>query len=214
MNWFIIRQGLMVYCGLLLCISVVGQSKTQVAGKSEFPIYTKTAVLPIYAVKTNLLYGGVALAPNLAVEFGTSTKTSLVLFGAYNPWDGDSETNKKMKHFIVKAEMRYWLCERFNGHFFGVHPFYTEYNVGGHKIPMLFKKEYRYEGFAAGAGLSYGYHWILNHRWSLEATLGAGYAYFEYAKFPCEKCAEKMGNFSKHYFGPTQLGVSLIYIIK
>lgn len=35
---------------------------------------------------------------------------------------------------------------------------------------------YRYDGKIYGAGISYGYHWILKNRWSMEATIGAGYA--------------------------------------
>ena len=39
---------------------------------------------------------------------------------------------------------------------------------------------YRYDGKIYGAGISYGYHWILKNRWSMEATIGAGYARLDY----------------------------------
>ena len=44
---------------------------------------------------------------------------------------------------------------------------------------------YRYDGKIYGAGISYGYHWILKNRWSMEATIGAGYARLDYDKYAC-----------------------------
>lgn len=53
--------------------------------------------------------------------------------GAYNPFplgkNGYGSNNRKMKHWLIQSELRYWLCERFNGHFFGGHLFYGQYNV-------------------------------------------------------------------------------------
>ena len=75
------------------------------------------------AVKTNLLYGAGTLTPNLGVEFGLGKRTTLDISGGYNPWNrqGTATDNKKWVHNIVQPEFRYWLCQRFNGHFFGVH---------------------------------------------------------------------------------------------
>ncbi|WP_418447357.1 DUF3575 domain-containing protein, partial [Barnesiella intestinihominis] len=38
-------------------------------------------------------------------------------------------------------------------------------------------KKYRYQGNTYGAGLSYGYQWILTPRWSIEGSIGVGYKY-------------------------------------
>ena len=73
---------------------------------------------------------------------------------------------------------------------------------------------YRYDGKIYGAGISYGYHWILKNRWSMEATIGAGYARLNYDKYVCGKCGEKLGHNNKNYFGPTKIGLSIIYTIK
>lgn len=90
------------------------------------------------AIKTNLLYGGVMQTPNVGVEWGISPKLTLDLWGAYNPFplskNGHGASNRKMKHWLVQPELRYWLCESFNGHFFGVHTFYGEYNMGGYSL--------------------------------------------------------------------------------
>jgi len=169
---------------------------------------------PWFALKTNLLYDVGLITPNIAVEFGMGKKFTTEISFAYNPWEIDKKKHKQIKHWVIKPEFRYWFCERFSGHFMGIHPFYGEYNVSGYKIPSLFKKEFRYEGNAIGAGISYGYHWILGSHWSIEASIGVGNAYLDYDRFECGECGQKLETKSKNYFGPTKAAVSLIYIIK
>lgn len=36
--------------------------------------------------------------------------------------------------------------------------------------------------------------------------------YLNYDKFPCKNCGNKSEDNKKHYFGPTQAAVSLIYL--
>jgi hypothetical protein len=55
---------------------------------------------------------------------------------------------------------------------------------------------------------------VLGNRWGLEATVGVGYAYLDYDKYPCAKCGRKIGSASEHYFGPTKAGITLIFMIK
>ncbi len=173
-------------------------------------------------VKTNLLYDATT-SMNLGIEFGMGEKWTMDISGNYNPWTFSD--SRKMQHLLVQPEARYWLCERFNGHFFGLHSHYAQYNWGG-MLPFGFSDgkmfgiendammNYRYEGWLAGGGLSYGYHWMLGKRWGLEATLGVGYAYLKYDKYPCKVCGKKLGAEHKNYFGPTKVGITLIYMIK
>ncbi len=171
------------------------------------------------AAKTNLFYAAYSYTPNLGVEFGLGRKTTLELAGGYNPWnlEGSPDDNQKAVHWMAQAEARYWLCQRFNGHFFGLHALGSQYNISGHNLPLLFgsgSSAYRYQGWAAGAGISYGYQFLLGRRWNLELNIGVGYARMKYDKYRCAHCSEKIGSESKNYFGPTRAGISLIYIIK
>lgn len=167
--------------------------------------------------KTNALYWSTT-TPNVAIEFATAPKWTIEVGGGYNPWEFSD--NKKFKHWMVQSELRYWLCETFEGHFFGFHLQGGEYNIGGIDLPrFVFGRnsgDYRYQGYFIGAGISYGYQWILNDRWSLEATIGFGYNHLEYEKFYSEECGCSLGKFtpSPGYFGPTKAGVSFIYLIK
>lgn len=167
------------------------------------------------AAKTNLLYWATS-TPNLGLELGLGKQTTLELMGGYNPWTFNKDTNKKIKHWMVMPEFRYWLCERFNGHFFGVHSGYAYYNVSGVRIPFMSKstKYHRYQGWATGAGLSYGYSWLIGKRLNIEASIGLGYIYTDYDRYECTTCGDYKGSNDKHYFGPTKAAVSLIYIIK
>lgn len=173
----------------------------------------------VVAVKTNLLYTGATFTPNLALEIGLGKHTTLDIAGAYN-WfnrDGEKRNNKKSLHYIVQPEFRYFLCERFNGHFFGVHALYSEYNISRYNLPMLFGKgsaAYRFQGQAWGGGISYGYQFLLSKHWNLELEAGVGYMRLAYDKYDCSVCGDRIGSGHKNYFGPTKASVSLIYVIK
>ena len=161
------------------------------------------------AVKSNLLYDA-SSSINIGTEFKLGTQTTFDLSAGYNPWTFSG--NKKMKHVLVQPEVRFWTCESFFGHFWGIHAHYAYYNIGGLPIFRTLK-DHRYEGWLAGAGFSYGYSWILGDRWSVEATLGVGYAYMSYEKHPCGKCQPLISDKSKHYFGPTKIGLAFIFLI-
>lgn len=173
----------------------------------------------VVGVKTNLLYGAATLTPNLGAEIGLGRHTTLELSGSYNPWNlnGTQADNTKLVHWIGQAEFRYFTCERFNGHFLGVHGLYSMFNIGGHELPLLLgkgSKEYRYEGSAYGAGLSYGYQFVLGRHWNLELSVGVGYMQIKYDQYDCPHCGDLKGQFTRNYIGPTKAAVSLIYIIK
>lgn len=168
--------------------------------------------LPNTSVKTNLLVWG-AVTPNVGMEFGLAPKWSVEVFAGYNPFKLSS--NGVNRFWFIQPEARYWFCQRFEKHFMGIHALYGQYNIGDIKIPFTDRfEEYRYDGWAAGMGVSYGYHLPMSKRWAWEFTIGAGYVYLKYDKFRCFDCDEYRGNKSRHYLGPTKAGISLIYMIK
>ena len=154
-----------------------------------------------FALKTNVLYWAAA-TPNLGMEVALSPKFTLDLSGAYNPWT--YKDDKKMRFWLAQPEVRYWFCEKFEGHFIGIHAHGAQY-FGGFC-------EKRYDGYLAGGGITYGYDWILSPHWNLEAVIGAGYArlwYKESPRIPCVKCLEDK---TADYIGLTKLSLAFIYI--
>ncbi len=186
------RKGIIVLLGLLCSFSTYGQKA---------------------ALKSNLIADATTTL-NLAAEIGIKPKTTLDLYVNYNPWSlGD---NKQFKHVLFQPEYRFWFCERFLGSFIGLHAHAGIFNVGGIDMPFgLWNKleSSRYEGEFIGAGLSYGYQWVLGNHWNLEANIGAGYAYINYDRYKCKTCGKLQDkDRKKHYIGPTKAAVSLVYV--
>jgi len=169
------------------------------------------------ALKTNLLSDAL-LNANVGAEVGLAPKWTLDLTGDFNFWKFSH--SRRWKHWAVQPEARYWFCDRFAGHFVGVHAHGGQYNIGG--IDGLFNflgtdarklKDIRYQGWFVGAGISYGYAWILGKHWNLEAEIGIGYSYTRYDRFQCAGCGKKIeNNKPHHYVGPTKAAVNLVYL--
>lgn len=183
--------------------------------KSEFTFIPVTDLqknyMPKAAIKTNLLLLGTT-TPNVVVELGLAKKWTVDLSVAYNPFR--LQKGGINLFWFAQPELRYWLCQRFEKHFIGVHGIYGQFNIG--QVDFLTKtfEEHRYKGWTAGAGVSYGYHIPMSKRWSWEFTVGVGYLYMKYDQFRCHECDEFVAKKERHYFGPTKAGVSLIFMIK
>lgn len=185
-----------------------------------------------FAIKTNLLYAGATLTPNLGFEFATGGRTSVELSAGYNDleklwddaasgpeWDINNNYKTRLKHIFGKAEFRYWLRQRLGGHFVGAGLFYGDYNVGDLDIPLLFEREFDYNGNLYGASLSYGYLWRWNNLLAMEFNLGFGVAMMRYRKSFIEGNTEsyELSNtitFRKTYAGPTAAGIKLVFTIR
>ncbi len=170
-----------------------------------------------FGLKTNLLYDATTTM-NLGGELQLNDKWSLDLSGNYNPWTHSG--GKKWKHWMVQPEVRYWLCEPLGGHFFGAHLLGGEFNFGhwGHGFKFLNNdlrplSDHRYQGWYAGAGIAYGYSWLLSKHWNLEAEIGIGWAYTRYDVYECEGCGRKIEKGKVHnYVGPTKAAINLVYV--
>ena len=167
------------------------------------------------AVKTNLLYDA-TLTANAGVEVGLAPRWSFDLSGNYNGWAVDGH---KWKHWLAQPEIRYWFCDHFAGHFVGLHALGGQYNFGHFNTSLSFLgTDYsvfannRHQGWYVGAGVAYGYSFILNRHLNLELELGLGYVYTRYDVFQCEGCGKKVEeDRSHHYVGPTKAAINLVY---
>lgn len=168
------------------------------------------------AVKTDLS-ADVFANINIGAEFGVAPKWTFDISGEFNGWTFSD--GKRWKHWFAQPEIRYWLCDRFAGHFFGAHLIGGQYNVGGLDIPVNFLgtdfrklKDYRFQGWFGGAGIAYGYDWVLSEHWNLEAELGIGWTYTRYDQFRCVGCGKKLDTKHPHnYFGVTKAAINLVY---
>lgn len=168
------------------------------------------------ALKTNAV-NDLLLSPNLGLEVGLAPKWTLDIGVQGNFW---SVNGHSWKHAFVQPEARYWFCQRFSGHFIGAHLLGGAYNFGN--LDMNFKflgsdfsqlRNKRYQGWAAGAGIVYGYAHPLSRHWNLEAVIGIGWLHTRFDSYPCATCGTKIENDKPHnYFGPTKVALNFVYL--
>lgn len=167
------------------------------------------------AVKSNLFYDATATL-NAGVEVKFAPQWTGDLIANLNAW---AISDHRWKHWLVQPELRYWFCEAFSGHFVGAHLLGGQYNFGNLNMPFsLFGsdfrqlKDYRFQGWAGGLGVAYGYSWILDKHWNIEAEIGLGWLYTRYDKFECADCGQRVARNRPHnYVGPTKAAVNLVY---
>lgn len=169
-----------------------------------------------FALKSNLVADGL-MNINLGAEVGIAPRWTIDVSGEFNGWT--LSHGRRWKHWAVQPEGRYWFCDRFAGHFVGIHAHGGQYNIGGFDGKYnLFGtdarklKNSRYEGWFVGAGVAYGYAWILGRHWNLEGEIGVGYSYTRFDRYRCAGCGKKLENNKSHnYVGPTKAAVNLVY---
>lgn len=154
------------------------------------------------ALKTNAL-GWLTASPNLESEFILSDHFSFNM-GVMGNYLHTSKLKTSFIHF--QPEVRYWFSRPQVRHFIGASTFITDYN-------FLINDKY-HKGDAFAAGLTYGYSWILNSHWNIEATAGLGFLRYRQFKYGVDEARPTELNDKKSLFAPIKLGVSVVYIIK
>lgn len=169
------------------------------------------------ALKTNVVSDALA-SPSLGGEIIIAPRWSLDVAWQLNNWSFSD--GKRWKHWFVQPEARYWFCDAIAGHFVGAHLIGGQYNIGHIHVPFNFLgshlknlEDNRFQGWALGAGVSYGYSWALAKHWNFEAEIGVGYAFTRYDRFECDGCGKKVDSGKTHnYFGPTKLALNFVYV--
>lgn len=159
------------------------------------------------AVKTNLLEWAALGTINAGAEYAFTEHWTLEADIVWNPWTYSRQRSAEC--WGVQAEGRYWLCQSFFGHYFGLHAQYGNYDCGMWK--------YRYDGWLAGAGISYGYALPIAKRWRIDFNLGVGYNRMRYEKDARRYRTgdvEMFGTQNRNYWGITRAGINLVFIIK
>lgn len=172
------------------------------AGAGAFA-QTPTDTSRYVALKTNVA-GWAGTMLNIAADVQVSRHVSLELPVVWCPWHIGNR--RSARAFALQPEARWWLSMPGEGHFFGVHAHAAWYNVRW--------KDDRYQDAGRpllGAGLSYGYLLPLGNRWAGEFTLGAGYANMRYDTFYNIAGGARIDTRTRHYWGITRIGISLVY---
>lgn len=163
------------------------------------------------AVKTNGLMLA-AWAPNVAGEIVVGERTTVALgaFMSKKVW------GKDVKTMGLQPEVRYWFGGRpMVRHFVGLGALATHYE--------LTWGDQRYKGDAYGAGLTFGYAWKITPHLGVEAYTGLGYVRYShqqsyvtdnYQDYLESTQTQGGNNVNGYKLMPTNIGISIIYIIK
>ena len=173
--------------------------------------------LPRFALKTNLLYGATT-SMNIGAEFFLNRYLTMDVSLGWNPFI--YRNDRKFAHWMIQPTLRYWIREPFNGHFFGLSLMYCNFNVSGIQVPYNAlgafpnMRNHRFRGDAYSVSIQYGHQWLLSPRWAVEASINVGYMFLDYRKYQSGWCGLRLGSETRHYFGPTNAGITLIYMFR
>lgn len=157
-----------------------------------------------WAIKSNALYLAAGVT-NIGGEYAFHPHWSVDFPLVYSPYT--LARTYRMRFLYIQPEARYWLDRPMKGHFFGVH-----LHAGVFNVSLDNKNRYQSEKGFHGAGISYGYAMPLSRRWSMEFTVGVGYAFTKYCTYynvPNGIRYEK--DIPYHYWGLTKLGLNFVY---
>lgn len=157
-----------------------------------------------WAIKSNALYLAAGVT-NIGGEYAFHPHWSVDFPLVYSPYT--LARTYRMRFLYIQPEARYWLDRPMKGHFFGVH-----LHAGVFNVSLDNKNRYQSEKGFHGAGISYGYAMPLSRRWSMEFTVGVGYAFTRYCTYynvPNGLRYEKDRPYN--YWGLTKLGLNFVY---
>ncbi|MBQ7540044.1 MAG: DUF3575 domain-containing protein [Bacteroidaceae bacterium] len=154
-------------------------------------------------LKTNGL-GWVTGCANAGAEFRLSRFTTLNIEGLINPM---RVGNYRFHTVALQPEIRYWFEGRpQTRHFVGV--------MASAGIYDWRLSDTNHRGDAFGLGVTYGYSLVLNNRWSVEGTVGAGLLRYREYKYTEDEVKPDGFNHKGLMFFPLKAAISFVYILK
>lgn len=194
---------------MLIPILLAAYPAFQAVGKGTDGCDACDGRCPVVAIKTNLLHDAV-LTPDLGLELSLSNRVSVGIEGVYAWWSNES----KHRCWRIRGgwlDVSCWfgstsLRRRLTGHHAGIY-------VSMHGYDFEFGgKGWQARRPAFGVGVTYGYSFRLNGRLSMDFSLSVGYAGGNVTEYVPQcgtyYCVRRYHN---NYFGPTRLGVSLVW---
>lgn len=152
-------------------------------------------------LRANLLRWA-TLTPDLGVEWRIDNNWAVLVNGSWTTWSWNDKARRYAMREIA-PEVRYYLGKETGG-YFG-----ASYKVGSfnYKFSQTGK-----QGDIMGGGITGGYVLKLNNTLSLDFSLGLGYIHAGYDEYVLmDGVRMRSGEGSKNWWGPTNIGVSLVW---
>lgn len=178
------------------------------AGKSaqqnkltDTPSETKITTDYHLSLRANLLRWA-TLTPDLGLEWRICPSWGIAVNGSWTSWSW-SDKGRRYALWEVAPEVRYYMGEKkafYLGAMFKAGQFnYKLSETGRH-------------GDLMGGGITAGYQLRLNKALDLDFNLGLGYLNADYEKYEViDGVRVRRGNGTKHWYGPINAGVTLVW---
>ena len=188
---------------------------------SDNPLFVARQIPLWIAAKTNLFYD-LALLPNLTLEAWLGRNWSVAVEGNWSWW-GNEVHPASRRHRVQAAalEARRWLLSPgpLRGHAIGLYGGYFNYDLRLFATDETYPGQLSYNSYSAG--LSYAYSFRIAKRLNLEIGAAFGYAagnYYDYdyslpddaSWTPTDRIRKSYNR--RIYWGPTRIGLSLVWL--
>ena len=163
------------------------------------------------SLRTNLISNAL-LIPNVGVEMYLNDGFSILGSWGY-AWWSRRHTHQYWRIYGGVAELRRYLDRNieqksFNGHHIGL-------IVQGFTYDIANGKEGQLSHFQYGIASGYGYKLPLTQKIDIDVSIGLGYLGGRYMEYgtpkPGHSCYPWERTLARYYFGPTYLGISLVW---
>ena len=178
------------------------------AGKSaqqnkltDTPSETKITTDYHLSLRANLLRWA-TLTPDLGLEWRICPSWGIAVNGSWTSWSW-SDKGRRYALWEVAPEVRYYMGEKkafYLGAMFKAGQFNYKLSETGRQGDLM------------GGGITAGYQLRLNKALDLDFNLGLGYLNADYEKYEViDGVRVRRGNGTKHWYGPINAGVTLVW---
>ena len=161
------------------------------------------------SVSTNMLEWGNFGTMNADVGVSISQHFSLFAGGRYNPWSFQAKSSMPIynKQTTGYVGVRYWPWYVWSGWWVSAKVRYTQFSETGVLRPKLF------EGRSIGAGLAFGYTWMLSEHFNIEVGGGAWAGrHLEFAQYRTVRSMELQDSGPRNFAFIDEMSLSLMYV--
>lgn len=159
------------------------------------------AVPYTFVLRANLLRWA-TLTPDLGIEWRINRHVGVLVNGSWTSWSWDDK-NRRYALWEINPEVRWYLGRHKNGYVGAL------YKVGSFNYKLSGTGK---QGDLMGGGITGGYQLQLNRALSMDFTLGLGYVNADVEKYTItDGVRVRRGKETKHWFGPVQAGVTLVW---
>ena len=185
-----------------LAIEKAETEKTAQQNKlTETPSETKITNEYHLSLRANLLRWA-TLTPDLGLEWRICPSWGIAVNGSWTSWSW-SDKDRRYALWEVAPEVRYYMGEKkawYLGAMFKAGQFNYKLSETGR------------QGDIMGGGITAGYQLRLNKALDLDFNLGLGYLNADFEKYEViDGVRVRRGNGTKHWYGPINAGVTLVW---